>query len=251
MSEEESTTLRSFLNAYKHHPQTGGKVRIAKDLSFPNQEGEEAYVLILPLAVKELYMYVLPYVDKHTALTAYVLRISRIDDLARSGNHHIYNFNGAKTQGEAVMNKGSRFVSFLADYFDREQNELLYAAEGNGRISPPKAEKHDNDDVKYHNKCGYVTLTPQRRPMDGKMHCYVQVLCCRTAKGERLPAKVCNILAGEYSYVSNYLKFVIGFYKFNDPTTVGGLEKRYIDIGRNDVLKAIKKIEKMKKEIQK
>ena len=57
-------SFRSFITKYKFNPLTKKKIVVAKDNSYPYEKSEDAYVLLLPLALKELYMYVQPYVDQ-------------------------------------------------------------------------------------------------------------------------------------------------------------------------------------------
>ena len=55
-------TFRAFI-AKKSNPLTKKKIVVAKDSSYPYEKSEDAYVLLLPLALKKLYMYVQAYVD--------------------------------------------------------------------------------------------------------------------------------------------------------------------------------------------
>ena len=56
-------TFRAFIAKYKSNPLTKKKIVVAKDSSYPYEKSEDAYVLLLPLALKKLYMYVQAYVD--------------------------------------------------------------------------------------------------------------------------------------------------------------------------------------------
>ena len=115
-------SFKGFIAKHKCNPVTKEKIVVAKDSSYKYQKSEDAYVLLLPLVVKKMYMYVLPYVDPRTDVTEYCLRIGKIDDLQKSGNDEVFTFNGSTKDGNDVrFNKGVRFVQFLADYFDSEK----------------------------------------------------------------------------------------------------------------------------------
>ena len=88
-------SFRGFIGKLKCNPMTKEKIVVAKDSSYPYQKSEDAYVLLLPLAVKNVYMYVQPYIDAKTNVTEHCLRIGRITDLSLSDNSQIYVYNGS------------------------------------------------------------------------------------------------------------------------------------------------------------
>ena len=111
-------SFRGFVSKVKSNPITKQNVLIAKDTSYPYQKSDDAYVLLLPLAVKEMYMYVQPYVDSRTELTEFCIKVSKITNLTLSGNAQIHVFNSsALTADDVRLNKGVRYVPFLADFF--------------------------------------------------------------------------------------------------------------------------------------
>ena len=236
-------SLRGFIAEHKFNPVTKKKIVLAKDSSYHYQKSEDAYVLLLPLAVKEMYMYVQPYVDPKTNLTEYCLKVGKITDLT-SLHGQIYAFN-ALAKDDIQLNKGVWYVSFLADFFDPEKNKMLYKALTNSRIVVKCKTKYDNDTrPAYQDKAGYLEVQHLRVQSEGSLLHYVQILCCRAFKGVRYPATVSAFLADEWRYVSSYLNFVVQYYKLNEVEMSGGIQKRRIEGIRLDVLQAIEIIKK-------
>jgi uncharacterized protein YdaU (DUF1376 family) len=232
-------SLRGFAKN-KSNPITKQPLVIAKDTSYPYQRSEDAYVLLLPLLVKEMYMYVQPYVDQRTELTEYCIKVGKIDDLALSGNSQIYTFGGSNQhQGDVRMNKGIRYAQFLADYFDPEKNKVLYKVAKNSRMVAERKVKYDTEKTEYQDKSGYLELQHLRVQNEGELHNYVQILCVRAYKGA---AKICAFLDGEWKYVSKYLNFIIPFYKLNDVGMSDGVQKKRIESMRRDVMEATGKV---------
>ena len=261
-------SFEDFVRKYKVNPLTNSKIIIAKNSSYIYQRSEESYVLLLPLAVNDpdlpddddddattknsvRYMYVLAYVDPKTNLTEYYLRVSCIENLIVSGNRRVHTFDASKC--ESTLDKEVQCIAFIAEYFDPKINKCLYMAEGNARMHVPTVTRYDTEKIEYQQKCGYIEIRHQRAVVEKKMHSYVQMLCCQSSKGVRHPAKVTSILSGEFHLVSEYLKFVTSFYKFGNMSTMEsfGLHKKYLGCSRNDVLKTITKIEKLKKQQKK
>ena len=204
-------SFRGFIAKNKCNPLTKAPILIAKDASFPYQNSEDAYVLLLPLVVKDMYMYVQPYVDSKTELTEYCIKVGKIEDLAISGNSQIYTFNGFN-KSDPRLNKGIRYVQFMADFFDPEKNKHLYKTIKNSRMLAACRTKYDTDKKEYEDKAGYVELQHLRVHNEGNTHNYVQVLCVKAYKGERAPAKISAFLDGEWKYISKYLNFIIRYY---------------------------------------
>ena len=241
-------SFRGFASKVKSNLITKQNVVIAKDTSYPYQKSDDAYVLLLPLAVKEMYMYVQPYVDPRTELTEFCIKVSKIANLIVSGNAQIYNFSSAaSTVDDVRLNKGVRYVPFLADFFDPEKNKTLYKCIKNARMLCERKIKYDTDKVEYEDKSGYVEVQHLRVQYEGSIHNYVQMSCVKAFKGERLPANVHGFLDGEWKYISRYLNFVVAYYKLNDIGRLGGIEKKRIETVRRDVLAVMDKIEKSKK----
>ena len=239
-------SFRSFIGKYKFNPLTKKKIVVAKDNSYPYEKSEDAYVLLLPLALKELYMYVQPYVDQKTDLTEYSIKVGKISDLTVL-HGQTYAFNGAR-QEDIRLNKGVRYVQFLADFFDPEKNKVLYKHAKNSRnMVVERKTKYDTDKPEYQEKSGYVEVQHLRVQSEGNLLNYVQILCVRAFKGERSPATVCAFLDGEWRYLSKYLNFVVRFYKLNDVGMSGGLQKKRMETIRRDVMQAVELIEKDKK----
>ena len=101
--------FRRFITKLKVNPMTMQNVLIAKDSSYHYQRSDDAYVLLLPLAVKEMYMYVQPYIDAKTELTEYTIKVGKIDQLTVSGNAQVHTFNGSEVD-DIRLNKGVRYV---------------------------------------------------------------------------------------------------------------------------------------------
>ena len=241
-------SFRGFASKVKSNPITKQNVVIAKDTSYPYQKSDDAYVLLLPLAVKEMYMYVQPYVDPRTELTEFCIKVSKIANLIVSGNAQIYNFSSAAlTVDDVRLNKGVRYVPFLADFFDPEKNKMLYKCIKNARMLCERKIKYDTDKAEYEDKSGYVEVQHLRVQYEGSIHNYVQMSCVKAFKGERLPANVHGFLDGEWKYISRYLNFVVAYYKLNDIGRLGGIEKKRIETVRRDVLAVMDKIEKTRK----
>ena len=241
-------SFRGFVSKVKSNPITKQNVLIAKDTSYPYQKSDDAYVLLLPLAVKEMYMYVQPYVDSRTELTEFCIKVSKITNLTLSGNAQIHVFNSsALTADDVRLNKGIRYVPFLADFFDPEKNKTLYKCIKNARMLCERKIKYDTDKAEYEDRSGYVEVQHLRVQCEGSIHNYVQMLCVKAFKGERAPANVHAFLDGEWKYVSRYLNFVVTYYKLNDIGRLGGIEKKRIETVRRDVLDVMDRIEKNKK----
>ena len=234
-------SFRGFIGKLKCNPMTKEKIVVAKDSSYPYQKSEDAYVLLLPLAVKNVYMYVQPYIDAKTNVTEHCLRIGRITDLSLSDNSQIYVYNGS-AQNDIRFNKGVRYVQFLADYFDAEKNKMLYKVSKANRMVCEKKTKHDTDKIQHRDRCGYVEIQHLRLQNEGSSTNYIQLLCVKSYKGERQPAQVSVLLEEEWKYVSRYLNFVISFYKLDAAGTIGGLQKKRIETARRDVMEVIGKI---------
>lgn len=244
-------SLRGFISKNKCNPMSKTPVVIAKDSSYPYQRSEDAYVLLLPLIIKDMYMYVQPYVDSKTELTEYCIKVARIDNLVTSGNSQISSFNGS-CQDDVRLNKGVRYVQFLADYFDPEKNKYLYKTVKNSRMVAERKAKFDTDKQEYQEKAGYVELQHLRVQSEGNAYNYVQMMCVKAYKGERAPAKICAIIDGEWKFVSKYLNFIIRYYRLNDVGMSDGVQKKRIESMRRDVLDAMGKFfEKSKKEDKK
>ena len=241
-------TFRAFISKYKSNPLTKKKIVVAKDSSYPYEKSEDAYVLLLPLALKELYMYVQPYVDSKTDLTEYCLKIGKISDLTLL-HGQTYTFNGSR-QEDIRLNKGVRYVQFLADFFDPEKNKVLYKHAKNSRTMVVERKmKYDTDKVEYQEKSGYLEVQHLRVHNEGTLLNYVQILCVRAYKGERSPATLSAFLDGEWRYLSKYLNFVVRFYKLTEVGMTGGLQKKRIETIRRDVMQAVELIEKDKKKL--
>jgi hypothetical protein len=225
-------SLRAFAKN-KFNPMSKHPLVIAKDTSYPYQRSEDAYVLLVPLLVKELFIYIQSYVDQRTELTEYCIKVTKIEDLAVSGNSQIYTFNGSKIQTADVrMNKGVRYVQFLADFFDPEKNKIRYKVAKNSRMVAERRVKFDTDKKEYEDKSGYLEL----------LHNYVQILCVKAYKGERAAAKICAILDGEWKFISKYLNFAIRYYKLNDIGMSDGIQKKRIESIRREVMEAVGKV---------
>ena len=241
-------SFRGFVSKVKSNPITKQNVLIAKDTSYPYQKSDDAYVLLLPLAVKEMYMYVQPYVDSRTELTEFCIKVSKITNLTLSGNAQIHVFNSsASTTDDVRLNKGIRYVPFLADFFDPEKNKTLYKCIKNARMLCERKIKYDTDKAEYEDRSGYVEVQHLRVQCEGSIHNYVQMMCVKAFKGERAPANVHAFLDGEWKYVSRYLNFIVTYYKLNDIGRLGGIEKKRIETVRRDVLDVMDRIEKSKK----
>ena len=239
-------TFRGFISKFKVNPISKSKIIIAKDLSYQYQQSEDSYALLLPLAVKDLYMYVQSYIDSKTELTEHCIKITKINEIFLSGNASIYKFDASKKRDEARLNKGVRYVSFLCDFFDPDKNKALYKSANNSRLIAERKIKYDSDKSEYQDKCGFVELQHHRIQIENKTHNYVQILACKSYKGEKMAAKVSSILFDEFKYVHEYLKFVIRFYKLNDLNMVDGILKKHVETARKDVVVAIEKFEKTK-----
>ena len=244
-------SLRSFAKN-KCNPLSNQPLMIARDTSYPYQRSEDAYVLLVPLLVKQLFIYIQPYVDQRTELTEYCIKVAKIEKehLTVSGNSQIYTFDGSKIQSTDVrMNKGVRYVQFLADYFDPEKNKILYKVAKNSRgMVAERRSKFDTDKKEYEDKSGFVELQHLRVQNEGELHNYVQILCVKAYKGERQPAKICPILDGEWKFISKYLNFAIRYYKLNDILMSDGIQKKRIDLARREVLEAVGKVSDQKKQ---
>ena len=240
-------SFRSFITKYKANPITKKKIMVAKDSSYPYDKFDDAYVLLLPLALKEMYMYVQPYVDQKTNVTEYSIKIGKIGNLTRL-HGQTYTFN-ANRQDDVRLNKGVRYVQFLADFFDPEKNKVLYKETKSPRnqVAEPK-KKYDTDKKEYEDKSGYVAIQHLRAQNEGNLINYVQILSVRAWKGQRCPATLSAFLEGEWKYVSKYLNFIVRFYKLSQSGMSGdGLEKKRIEMIRRDVLQAMDGFEKDKK----
>ena len=239
-------TFRAFISKCKSNPLTKKKIVVAKDSSYPYEKSEDAYVLLLPLALKELYMYVQPYVDSKTDLTEYCLKVGKISDLTLL-HGQTYTFNSSR-QDDIRFNKGVRYVLFLSDFFDPEKNKVLYKHAKNSRTMVVERKvKYDTDKVEYQEKSGYVEVQHLRVHNEGNLLNYVQILCVRAYKGERSPATLSAFLDGEWRYLSKYLNFVVRFYKLTEVGMTGGLQKKRIETIRRDVMQAVELIEKDRK----
>ena len=243
-------TFRGFISKIKCNPVTGEKIIVAKDTSYHYQQSDDSYVLLLPLAVKGLYLYVQSYVDSRSELTERCVKIAKITDLRMSGNNNVHSFDGSARREDARLNKGVRFMPFLDDYFDPEKNKILYKTIRNTRLVVEKRVKYDSDKPEYFDKSGYVEIQHNRIPHEGKMHNFLQILACRTYKGEKLPAKVSCILSDEFAYVHEYLKFAVKFYKLSDSSVMDEVGKKHLEAARKDVLVAIDKFEKGRKDLE-
>ena len=239
-------TFRAFIAKYKSNPLTKKKIVIAKNSSYPYEKSDNAYVLLLPLVLKELYMYVQPYVDSKTDLTEYCLKIGKISDLTLL-HGQTYTFNGSR-QEDIRLNKGVRYVQFLADFFDPEKNKVLYKQAKNSRnMVVERKMKYDTDKPEYQEKSGYVEVQHLRVQHEGNLLSYVQILCVRANRGERSPALLSAFLNGEWRYLSKYLNFVERFYKLSEFGMTDGLQKKRIEIIQRDVMQTVELIEKDKK----
>ena len=171
-------SFRSFITKYKVNPITNKKILVAKDASYPYEKFDDAYVLLLPLALKEMYMYVQPYVDHKTSVTEYTIKIGNIKNLTRL-HGQTYTFNASR-QDDVRLNKGVRYVQFLADFFDPVKNKVLYKETKNPRnqVAEPK-KKYDTDKKEYEDKSGYVAIQHLRAQNEGNLINYVQILSVR------------------------------------------------------------------------
>ena len=239
-------SFRSFITKYKFNPLTKKKIVVAKDNSYPYEKSEDAYVLLLPLALHELYMYVQPYVDTKTNLTEYCLKVGKISDLTLL-HGQTYTFN-ANLLEDVRFNKGVRYIQFLADFFDPEKNKVLYKqAKNSHNMVVERKTKYDTDKPEYQEKSGYVEVQHLRVQHKGNLLSYVQILCVRANRGERSPALLSAFLNGEWRYLSKYLNFVERFYKLSEFGMTDGLQKKRIEIIQRDVMQAVELIEKDKK----
>ena len=243
--------FKAFILKHKVNPLNEKRILIAKDLSYRYQESDDSLLMLIPLSVKDLYLYVSPYVDPKTELTEYAIRISHLEDLVPCGALHngqnVYAFDSSKSRknpNNVRLAKGSRFVPFLSRYFDEDKNKTLYKNSTKNMTIHPSEKKYDTDNDEYKEKSGYVELVHQRVAVQGKYYGYVQIIACQSYKGDRKPPKLTNILSGELSLVSAYLKFVIGVYKMDVESMSDDGNERYKESGRLDVVETIMKLAK-------
>ena len=111
------SALKNFVMKHTSNPVSKAETLIAIDTSYPHQESDDSFVLLLPLAVKDFYLYLVPYIDMKTELTEYCIRISKIDDLVMADQMYndlpVFMFDGSKKRNDAKMRKGLRYVLFL------------------------------------------------------------------------------------------------------------------------------------------
>ena len=184
--------------------------------------------------------------QQKTNVTEYSIKIGKINNLTRL-HGQTYTFN-ANRQDDVRLNKGVRYVQFLADFFDPVKNKVLYKENKNSRnqVAEPK-KKYDTDKKEYEDKSGYVAIQHLRAQNEGNLINYVQILCVRAWKGQQCPATLSALLEGEWKYVSRYLNFIVRFYQLTDAGMSGGLEKKRVEMMRRDVLQAIDEFEKKDK----
>ena len=177
------TAFKNFVAKYKVNPVCQTDILIAKDTSYNYRESDDAYILLLPLTVKECYLYMLPYVDLKRELTEYCIRIGKIEDLVpveKCDNvPALFTFDGAKMRENTRLSKGARYVPFLSEYFDADKNKMLYKDHKDlkkfPRLIALGKRKYDSDKPEYQHNCGYVELQHNRVVVDDKPYGYVNI----------------------------------------------------------------------------
>ena len=244
--------FRRFVSEHKINPVTKEKIVVAKDLSFPRGESDDSLSVLIPLAVKEYFLYVGSYIDPKSELVEYCIRISALSDLTPNGAQHnghaVYSFSSAEVRkNDGVrMSKGSRFAPFFAAYFDEKKNKELFR---NGRSAvtvSPMVKKYDTDKEEYQDVCGYVELHHQRVPVRGKSQGFVQVISCASYKGQKKSAKLVNLLAAELPLIGEYMKFVTRVYKLDDASFKENVDERYREAGRQDVVEVLQRLDELR-----
>ena len=245
--------FRRFVSEHKTNPASNEKIVVAKDLSFPRGESEDSLTVLVPLAVKEYFLYLGSYIDPKTELVEYCIRISALSDLTPNGaqtcgGHAVYSFSDAKARknDNVRMSKGSRYVPFFATYFDDKKNKELFRNGRNASTVIPVAKKYDTDKEEYQDVCGYVELHHQRVPIRGKSQAFVQLISCASYKGQRKNARLVNLLAAELPLIAAYMKFVTRVYKLDDASYQENVEERYRESGRQDVVEALQRLDELR-----
>ena len=126
-----------FIQKEKANPISGKEVVIGKDLSFPDQTNPNAFVLLLPLAVEDLYAYIQPYIDQKTKLVKYVLKVAVLKELSKvvDDDKLVYLFHSPDLRNTELIRfaKGARYCVHLPKYFNDKSSKHLYDG---GDVSP-------------------------------------------------------------------------------------------------------------------
>jgi hypothetical protein len=265
------STFEDFLKEHNRNPLTKAKIIIAKNYDYTYQKSEESILMLIPLGVNDdwvnldaderdrlvrdgkkmgrNYLYVLPVYNEETKLTEYMLRISRINNLEVSGNRRMYQFDNTKVE-RTIFEKEISCVSFLAKYFDPNENELLYTAEKSSRsYLVPQRRKYDNGETKMSGG-GYIELRHQRIVVGKNRKVYVQILCSwqhYTGEDFQQWVTVASVLYGEFRLLFEFFKFTERYYNVSEYEQFA-FQKRYLQGSRNDVSKSIDGLLKRKRE---
>ena len=264
------STFQDFLKTRgDRNPLTEAKIIIAKNYDYAHQKSDESTVMLIPLATNDdwinltaaerdrlsedgkrmgrNYAYVLPVYNKETKLTEYMFRISRINNLEKSGNQRMYRLDNSKIE-KTFFEKEISCVPFLAKYFDPKENQMLYTAEDSSRsYLVPQRKKYDNDSEPGG---GYIELRHQRTVVGKNRKVYVHVLCCWqhfTGEDFQLLVTVASVLYGEFRLLFDFLKFTERYYNVSEYERFA-FQKRYLQTSRDDVSKSLDRLLKRKKE---
>ena len=241
-----------FIQKEKANPISGKEVVIGKDLSFPDQTNPNAFVLLLPLAVEDLYAYIQPYIDQKTKLVKYVLKVAVLKELSKvvDDDKLVYLFHSPDLRNTELIRfaKGARYCVYLAKYFSEKSSKRLYKSIANPNIVIPNAKFHDSSKVEYQQNGGYVEIVHQREDSADGQYAFALIKCVKSQSGEMLPPKVFVLLNEEWSYFNRFLEFCCRTFQIVEGE--GSLEMERVQSAYSDLQSVLKKKKEKRKAIE-
>ena len=245
-------SMIEFTRKHPANPVTHEPLIVAKDSSYPDQEGDEAWNLLVPLSAAGHYMYVKTYICPDTNVSKQAIAVAQITNIVEEAKGRL-KFTPPHVGSEAwKLIKGARFVPRLLEYFSSDSNEMLYRAikEDNVEISSP-TKLYDTANPEWQANSGYIELIQQRLSVDGEMYHTVLIKSAKS-KGNLMkpPVPKCfAILHEEYTLIAEFLHWAVNAYTLSLDGE-SDLEKERVKCINKSVQSALRKRKQQQEERQ-
>ena len=215
--------MQEFMASCQSNPVSGASIVVAKDLGYHDQESNEAFMLLLPIAEHGSYVFIKPYLDNKSDMVRYTLSVACITDLVWNDGLGYSTFTLPHYNSERnKFSKGIRYCLKLKDYFDCEKNSTLFKAiKKPSSVHVPDTKFFDSDKKELQASGGFVEISCIKIAHDGESYIASLIKSQRSANtsGERSPSKVFMILSEEWNYLYHFLKWACEAYHISEGET--------------------------------
>ncbi len=243
--------MKDFLEDAPSNPISQLKVVIAKNLSYEDQDSEDCFTLLCPLASCDTYAYIKAYKDSRTGDVNHVLNISELRDIVWNEELGFYTFSPPHMNSEATkFSKGVRFCAKFGEYYNPTKNQALFKSVKNSTTLIPEVKFHDSDKIEYHASGGFVEIVHLRQSYEGENYGFSLIKSSRKAalNGTRDIPKVFMLLNEEWAYFGRFMVWACMAYSVIEGES--SLEQKRLRNSQKSLLVALGK-RKMKIEEEK